>query len=72
MLISKEQIKQIVSLHPLENRKLIEKQIMIMDNLISLTEKKYKSDKEYRNIMDQILGIIMQGNFANIKEENND
>lgn len=69
MLLSKEQVEQVLKFHPKEYQSLIRSQIEIMDNIISLNMQKYQADKQYRDTMDQILGIIMKGNFAIYKEE---
>lgn len=67
MLISEENINELLQLYPEEKRNLIKSQLQVMNDLIINNQKKYKLYKGYSDAIDTILQLIMRGEF--IKEE---
>lgn len=67
MLISDENINDLLQLYPEEKRNLLKSQLKIVNDLIIENQKKYKLYKGYSDAIDTILQLIMKGEF--IKEE---
>lgn len=67
MLISDENINDLLQLYPEEKRNLLKSQLNIVNDLIMENQKKYKLYKGYSDAIDTILQLIMKGEF--IKEE---
>jgi hypothetical protein len=67
VLISDENINDLLQLYPEEKRNLLKSQLNIVNDLIMENQKKYKLYKGYSDAIDTILQLIMKGEF--IKEE---
>lgn len=69
-MINKEMLETLLLYHNENNRELIRKQAEFVDDFIAKNRLKYDSLSGYREAMDEILKLVLQGELVGDNDEN--